>query len=240
MPKTRVGRLDAHKEWKSIQSCHATPCSSPGNARTHAHKTWDFQMQQFVATSLQIMFFKNCPGNDLAICSLSLRVWCFLGSTSQRWKVSITDELAYRRPAGHGVARSRETERSRLQRSRILSPWEWSHGKTPYESTQRSQLASFDIFWSSDGWSTLIQRISPNDASIVEYRGVADIRTPPATSKILLKNQWPLTKKNNVKELFKKPNLHVNNRLDLQQRLLKVLWPCAKGCAICWRRNDDV
>ena len=83
------------RKWKSIQSCHATPCSSPWNARTHAHKTWDFQMQQFFATSLQIIFFKNCPRNDLAICSLSLRVWC-LGRDSRRREASPQHNIQHR------------------------------------------------------------------------------------------------------------------------------------------------
>ena len=209
------------------------------HARTHTRHQI-FKCNSLLLQGCTIFFLKSI----LVMTWLFVRYHCdsgaFLAQTSQRWKVGNTNEGAYRLPVGHGATRSGETGRSPLRGSRILTQCERSHEKTPCESTQRSQPASFAFFWASDGWSRLTRRIPPNDASIVEYRGASDIRTPPATSKILLKNQWSLTKKNNLKKLFRKPDLLVDNRLDLQQVLLKVSRPCAKKSVIYWRLNYDV
>ena len=94
-------------------------------------------------------------------------------------------------PAGHGAVRSGQTGRSPLRWSRILTQCEFSHEETLYESPQRSQPASFATLWASGGWSRLARRIPPNNASVAGYRRLSEIRAPLATSKLLLKNQWP-------------------------------------------------
>ena len=217
------------------------PCHTVLLAVKCTHKRHQiFKCNSLLLQGCTICFFEKHPCNDLAICSLSLRFWSFPGSFKSKVKSRQYERGAYRLPVGHGTTRSGETGRSPLRGSCILTQCERLHEKMPCESTQRSQPASFAIFWASDGWSRLTRRIPPNDASIVEYRGGSDIRTPPATSKIPLKNQWSLTKKNNLKNLFKKTALLVDNRLDLQQGLLKVSRPSAKRSVIYWRLNYDV
>ena len=172
---------------------------------------------------------------------LSLRFWSFLGSIKSKVKRRQirSNERTYCLPAGGGAARSGETGQSPLWGFRILTQCECLHEKTAYESTQRSQPTSFAIFWASDGWSRLTRRTRPAKRCIHLgiQRGVRHWNTP---SDVLLKNQWYSTKKNNLKEFFRKPYLPVDNRLDLQQGLLKVPRPCAKRSVICWRRNYDV
>ena len=183
------------EDWKQTGNAKSTHAAMPHRAaRREMHARTHTRHQIFKCNSLLLhgctfFYFEKHPCNDLAICSLSLRFWSFLSSIKSKVKVGNTNEGAYRLPVGHGATRSGETGRSPLRGSRILTQCERSHEKTPCESAQRSQPASFAIFWASDGWSRLTRRIPPNDASIVEYRGASDIRTPPATSKILLKNQ---------------------------------------------------
>ena len=184
------------EDWKQTGNAKSTHAAMPHRAaRREMHARTHTRHQIFKCNSLllqgcTIFFFESI----LVMTWLFVRYHCdsgaFLAQSSQRWKVGNTNEGAYRLPVGHGATRSGETGRSPLRGSRILTQCERSHEKTPCESTQRSQPASFAIFWASDGWSRLTRRIPPNDASIVEYRGASDIRTPPATSKILLKNQW--------------------------------------------------